>query len=352
MLDRPRRPWRLPWQFASVLGAITLLCGWQVLGLPGHLVRRHNPPPDQPWFPYGLRTAYLSADDELVLKRKGYLDRIGTYSFSGNGRLRRLKDDDVVRLEQDDVAGIFRGNRKRTRSNMAIDVNTSSQYFQWIAAVKDNAGDPHRLAEVLAGDGSEFVSGPLSRPEPYVEVNLYPDDRLVFELLEGHQYYPIFDSVAFREPHLWLTTDRATWLHQIWIREEPEIAVSVLNSAPIAGGSPQAHNTILGFEPQRNELFLLDSRGERRWFDPDSLELLQVEQLPGEWRFEYGALATHGEDFSFHYGLPLSEAGYARTMRVLMVVFLAGLLWLMLIWSRRWMSILERTTADTPPRPS
>lgn len=379
MLEPPTRP---PITTAGVMllaGLLTLLCAWQLFGLPGAVLKKLRIPEDMPTFGFGLAGVNIKPDGTWVIRREAYADRMGRYEISPDGLLTKQRQTGLS--EEPNVIGTLGRMPVKMEGRAYLQVRPSQAYF-------DGQQELRRKFEKKSGrsiGGKEPLDrlehSQLGEPPPpaklvgqaaktplYVLLNIsqvnssVPENRLPetvssvgdyeYHVLDGHQFYRSIDSAAYRAPDLWLTTDRGKLLHRLKVSEtEGGILVGVLKTVE-TGFTPLPENSIrLGREPSSGRLFIVRPSGERDWYDPESLALLAEEKLPGDWEREFGAITLAPEtgrdylNYSTYGGWALTEAAYKRIQRGLLLVMLGGLLVLVCLWRTPWRFISAATTA-------
>jgi len=373
----PRQPLNLG-PLLLLLAALAVSCIWQLAGLPGARIQKYVPAADMPWSERGLDFIYIDAEGNWILNRVGYADRMSDYEITPNGVLTRHADKNYEG-NTTDISGIPHGGTPVLSWGAKVKVRPSYTYFKWTDRLKREAnvtyGEPAAppVPEGAAPAKREEPVQPslsLARHLPWyvqiadrmmeapgsavpIEVYLNRAETLegrshIVPVLEGHHYFPVFDSWALVEPDLWLTTDRLRYLHRLRVTQAGEDAKVALElSVPLKLEMQAERSCVLGKDPKRQLLFILLATGDRFWFDPQTLAPAGRDKLPGDWRLEYGEVGYSGPNYKLEQGWPLSEDGYQRVQGALMVVLLASLLGLTLLGRRAWKSTSATTTADT-----
>jgi len=303
-----------------------------------------------PWVGTTLSTVFISQDGAWEINRNGYADRMSRYVISPTGRLTRFADTSGSYLDKD-VSGVEHGGSKMMKSRNYVDVKLRpmSPYIAWRKALRATEDYP----DAISADGNTSFTESADRfiagYNDYVLVCTFgvPPYEL-HEVLQGHHYFPVFDSWAYIDPYLWITTDRVSHLSRIYVSDrEGEMRVAEDVSVPIDLGVPIERDCTVGIDPLNHQLFIVLATGDRFWFDPDTLGRLDRDMLPGCWAPEYASLGNMRPGYNFDLGWPLTQRGYERLMRVLMLVFLLSLLYLAVQWRQAWRYIAGATTVDS-----
>ncbi|GEM_PF-1859442 len=352
-----------------------LLAGWQVLNLPGSLVKRNEAPPDLTGKAYGIHDIFVEADGKWTIQREGYLDRMRTYVISPKGKLRR-EQEKLSKFEGVDYSGVSHGSYKVMEGGSLLDVKASKRFYDDLKALRPADAEPrtaegsqvaHEIGRPARGEGDapRFTPPGYIDDEPgldavaarseeqlAVKVETYyqhkQDNHLITEILPGHFYYPSLDSYAYADPYLWLTSSGQSYLHVLHVTDRdgpPEF--TALAQVELSTRARLQRDCTVGFDPAREQLFIVLNNGNRLWYDPLELTQLGEDQLPGVWQPEYATLSLASRQYVHEQGWPLSEAAWRRLMGVLMVVFLASLLILANEGRRSWKFTAAATTADS-----
>lgn len=370
---------RLPPRLAMLLcSALALAALWQLGSFPGSQIRKFDPPVDMPWSGRGLGHIYIDAEGNWVINRTGYADRYKRYAISASGTLTRTREANFIGAESD-ISGISHGGTPVLSWGAKLKVKASISYREWVTRYRDEhkpdqaKGEPGTDPEKEIGATGRDIA-PAAQDVPlrshlptyvrladeamrsgdsYIPIEVMPeratsesDKRRVDLVLKGHHYFPVFDSWAFIEPDLWLTSDRLRYLHHLRVEPDGKSAkVLVEKSVPLdLGAAIVDRSAVAGVDPVAKQLFIVLASGERFWFDPQSLAMTKTEKLPGVWEFEYAEIGYTGKGYSFYRGSPLTKNAYERIIGGLMVVFLGSLLGLGLAWRSTWRSTAEATT--------
>ena len=354
---------------------IALLAGWQVLNLPGALIKRNEAPPDLTGKAYGIHDIFVEADGKWTIQREGYLDRMRTYVISPKGTLRRQQEK-LDKFEGDDVSGVSHGSNKVMLGGSLLDVKASKRFYDDLRELRPEDAQPRTTGGGEAADETERPAGgeggaPQFTPPGYHDDQPATDDTVaeteevvavrvetyyqqkrqnhrITEILPGHFYYPSLDSYAYDDPYLWLTSSGQSYLNVLHVtdREGPPV-FTALAQIELSTRQRLQRDCTVGFDPRREQLFIVLANGNRLWFDPLELAQQGEDQLPGVWRSEYATLSLASRQYVHEQGLPLSEAAYRRLMGMLMVVFLASLLILANEGRKSWKFTAVATTADS-----
>ncbi|MCC7478212.1 hypothetical protein IT575_07100 [bacterium] len=375
------------WFIAALL--VFLLCAWQLFGLPGAVLKKVRVPEDMLEFGFGLASVQVGPEGEWIIRRQAYADRMGRYDISPDGLLTRSKERGLV--SEPNRTGTMVQPYVRMEGHSYIDVAPGPAYYSQRRELRRLAGKLTSKGKPLLNDSTD-PRGPLpgERIEPkvigaaaqsghFIALNILRVSRwlamdelpqsvrgeaqLQYQLLEGHDFYAVIDSAAYKAPDLWLTSDRGQFLHHIRASEKlspvPEgapaeagIEIEVLQSIPLKELIPvQKNGVILGHDPHSQRLFLVLPSGERLWFQPDDLSLLGRDKLPGFWEREYGALTydvvqrLEYPNYNMESGWPLTETAFKRIQRVMVLLMLGGLVAMACLWRTPWRFISAATTA-------
>lgn len=339
-------PRRAQWLTTLCLLAI-LVTGWQFAGLPTAPVRKYDPPVDMPWFGFGLMGVFVEADGKWVIHRTGYADRMKRYEILPDGSLRRARETGVYDYNRDVSGGKGRGAMMPGGS--VLNVKPSRDYFSWLQHVRAGGRKAVTFAEPSQAPLPSF-GAPRSRAsrQPYVVLRVFKSDKVqLWGVLAGYHYYPVYDSVGYVAPYLWITTDRLRYLHLIYLTDEHgPVEVREERTLALNLGEQVTHDTSLGLDRHRGLVYLLLPSGKRLWFKPATLEPAGRDQLPGVWAPEFASIGNYGQAYSVDKGLPLTEGQYLLLMRGMVVALLASLLYLALHWRYAWKYIVEATIED------
>jgi hypothetical protein len=342
---------------ALLAGLIALVSGWMLFGLPGNPVHLVRQPEDLPFYGYGLAQLEISQEGHWVIRRHWYADRMGRYEIDPEGRVTKYRGalrplvEGVQEIwdDPDDFIMPEGHTLKVTPSRSYYIERQNYRKERGFPPLPDTRSQPSKdqLARNKAIEAKRWE-------EPYVIVMTYRDQQPEAHLvLQGHTYYEILDSRSFRHPNLWITTDRLKYLHRIKATDVGgKVVIEVQKTVPLQIDSKVDADAKVGLDRSKGELFLLLANGERHWFDPQTLEHLRQEQLPGQWEREYATVGFLRERKGYPpvppgMGYALTERGYNRLMQVLAVTFIASLIVLALELTRAWRSTSERTTAVT-----
>jgi hypothetical protein len=344
---------------ALLAAGLVLLCAWQLLGLPGNMIKRYDPPLDMPWFGFGLSGVFVEQDGRWVIHREGYADRMRKYKISPYGTLAKFEESGVYDLKLDTSGG--KGHGVVLPGGGVLNVKVSRQYYGWLKKVRSGNGERSSTGDVVI---STPEPGPVTPPpaqslpsyshpgsmptaqQPYVIVRVYKNSQpQEYNVLSGYHYYPVFDSVCYVAPYLWITTDRLHYLHRIYLNDKAgPVEIRVEKTLPLDLGVQVEHDTSLGVDHHRGMLYLVLPTGERYWFDTQQVKLHSQDKLPGVWEAEYACLGDPRPDYSFDRGVPLAKWQYQLLLRCLVVVFLGSLLYLAVQWRQAWKYIAVATT--------
>jgi hypothetical protein len=338
---------------------LTIASGWTLFGLPGSPVHLLRLPEDMPSFGMGIADMYVDTDGTWIIKREHYADRMHRYELHPDGRFEKFRGA----LRGDRNPEMEGGSIKKDNLMMAEGhipkVKPSRQYHQKLleirrAKVKDapvNKDTAPVTREQLAIDAEARRT---NLKEPYVIVMVYSmDDVSARFILPDHTFYEVLDSVHFRHPDLWLTTDSLKYLHRVKATDAGgKVVIEPLKSVKLGPALKTEFDSKMGLDPTRKLLYILLPNGEVYWYEPQSLKFVEKQQLPGQWEREYAQLGFTPTSKDWPYypegsGMALTEHGYRRLMRLLAVVFIAGLIWLGLELTRAWRSTSGQTTAAT-----
>lgn len=338
--------------------ALLLLSAWQLFGLPGAPISRVEPPVDLPWFGFGLHGGFIEPDGSWIINREGYADRQKRYVIHSDGKLEKQRGGGIFQGE--DVSGSYRGAGVLMAERSALRLRAGSGYFKWQERIRRQALEQQSPSG--AGNGSGKVTG-QGVPSFYTPEALPPEDlgpmnvtvkvtqadkQFSFPILKHNSYFGVYDSACFIDPDLWLTTGHLRQLHRVLATDRGgRVVVQELASVELEIDDVPDYDSLLLYDPRSAQLSLLLSDGRLYRFDPATLELLAQDRLPGYWRREYASFGSSLGRYGLRTGFGLSEAGYLRLMRGLMLVFLASLLWLAWLWRAPWKHTLAATTADS-----
>ena len=379
--------------FRLIATVVALLSGWIVLQLPGSPIQPHRPPYDRPWMEQGLRGVFINSSGEWTIHRAGYVDHNEKYIVDAAGRLEQFEDTGGL-YHGEDVSGVLGGGRSNRimRSGAILNVEPAPLYFRWqqlLKARRITIDTPmERVVEILRsepppaqsreaqlreyvttrealerhGDATMqrgrkvLIDPPEDKLAPHVRLEYsYKTTRddvgeavtEVRTLLPGHHYFAVFDAAVFKEPDLWLTTNRGTALHHFHVDDQlGKLSLTKLSST-IVPLNQVDRGVFLVHDPQREMLAVVLPDGRRLWFDPEPLKFREEDKLPGSWSITEAAITTPGQPFYFQLGYALSGPQYRLLMQFAVVVFLGSLLWLAISWRHAWNSTAGPTTADS-----
>lgn len=327
---------------------VAVFCGWQLVGLPGALIRKYVPPFDMPWYGFGVKQVAIDEEGNWHVARDGYADRASYYIIRPGKQPEKF---DVVPPQ------LYKLDRSGSISVQSVEfaagelaVKSSGQYWAWRSRLKNLAHTRRERDTAYESTGARDFVGPSLPQEPNVVLNYSNPGQHIFRVLEGYQHYPVFDGAAALAPNVWLTTDRGRNIHRLVFHGlENNVPFQAVVTKPTILKANLAHSALLGVLADQDLLFMVLPSGRTDYYNAHSLEFIRSEQLPGDWRREYGELMHPSGTYSFYQGLPLAQSGYNRIMRTLMLLFLLSLITLALSWSTAWNSISDRTTGDTTP---
>lgn len=376
-------------QLLGIVLLITIFSAWQLFNLPGALLKKVRVPEDMLEFGFGLASVQIGPAGEWIIRRQAYADRMGRYDISADGILTRSKERGLA--SEPNRTGTMTQPYMRMEGHSYLDVAPGPAYFTQRRELRAKAGklshkgkpllnnetDPRaqlpgeHIEPKIIGKEAEtghFVALNILRVSRWLAVNELPEQvrgeaQLQYQLLEGHDYYAVIDSAAYKAPDLWLTTDKGQFLHHLRASEatlglpegapaEDGIEIKVLQSIPLKDLLPvQRNGIVLGRDHGSERLFLVLPDGQRLWFNPNDLSLLGRDKLPGFWQREYGALTfdvvqrLEYPNYNMESGWPLTESAFKRIQRILALVMLGGLLGLAWLWRTPWRFISAATTA-------
>lgn len=347
-------------RFAMLLAWLGVcVAAWQLLGLPGALVKRYIPPADMPWYGFGLAGVFVEQDGRWVIHREGYADRKRKYQLSPAGALSRFTESDVY--DQNRNTAGSKGRGVQLPGGGVLNVKPSRHYYDWLQYMRSGKGERQAESALRGAPGTAVQTGParpaqlpgygaspaeIAAGTPYVILRVYKDDKPhLYRVLSGHHYFPVYDSVCYVAPWLWLTTDRLRYIHRIYLDDSSgQVELREAGTQVLDPGARIDRDTSLGLDRRQGRLFILLSGGQRCWFDPRTLQLLSRDQLPGVWEAEYACLGDPRRDYNFERGYPITKAQYQLLMRSLVIVFLGCLLYLAVRWRHAWNFIAAATT--------
>jgi len=340
LYSAPRAPaWRTILTITAAV--LVVLSGWQLFGLPGTLVKKYSPPYDMPWYGWGLRGVFIKPDGNWVIHRTGYADRMSKYELTADGKLQRFEDTGGIFTEKD-VSGTYHGGSKIMDSRNYVQVLFHRPYIDWLRSLREPETDDD---EFYIEKADEYIGA----NEGYITVRTFgviADEK--HRVLAGHHFFPVFDSWGYVDPHLWLTSDRVRYLHRLYASDrDGEVRVTAEQTVALKLKEEAQRGCTVGFDPFRDQVFLVTASGQRYWFNPQSLASAGQDQLPGCWLPEHAEIGNLRPGYNFDLGVPLTHAGYERLMRVLMIVFLLSLVWRAIQWRMAWKYTLAATTAGS-----
>jgi hypothetical protein len=336
-----------------------VLSAWQLFNLPGTIVKRYDPPVDMPWYGFGLAGVFVEQDGRWVIHREGYADRMRKYKISPYGTLAKFEESGVYDQQLDTSGGKGRG--VRLPGGGVLNVKPSRHFYGWLKQVRSGKGqrtssgdveiptpEPEQAIPHSAGGLPSYAQpgAGTDAQTPYVIARVYKHDQAQeYSVLLGYHYYPVFDSVCYMAPYLWITTDRLHYLHRIYLDDSTgPTVIREEKTLPLDLGVKVEHDTSLGVDHRVGMLYLVLSSGERFWFDIQQAKLARKDKLPGVWDAEYACLGDPRREYSFDRGYPLTKAQYQLVLRCLVVVFLGSLLYLAVQWRQAWKYIAAATT--------
>lgn len=355
--DQAMRQGRIHTAVLLAAGLSLLLSGWQLFGLPGAPIAKVEAPRDLPWYGFGFQGGFIEPDGTWVLNRDGYADRKKRYVIKPGGSLEASRESGI--FQGDDISGSYRGAGVLMARRSALRVKSAPGYYEWMSQQRDLAVTNKRAARPRAADppversAAHFADnadraqaefGPMSVIVSITTAN----DVLAFPVLSHESYFSVFDSACFTDPNLWITTGHLKALHRIHASDAADRpAVKELATVKLDIPAAPDFDSLLLHDPLLKRLALLLPDGRRYWFDPESLELLGQDKLPGRWEREYASFGSTLGRYGLRTGFGMTEAQYKLAMRSLMLVFLASLLWLAWQWRAPWKYTLAATTADS-----
>lgn len=338
--------------------ALLLLSAWQLFDLPGAPVRRVEQPLDLPWFGFGLQGGFIEPDGTWIINREGYADRQKRYVIHPDGELEKQRGSGI--FEGEDVSGSYRGVGVLMAERSALRLRAGAGYYRWQEQLRRQAleqQEPGRRggdAGRATGQGvPAFFTPEGLPPAEFGPMNVIvkitqAQKELDFPILNDRSYFGVYDSACFIDPDLWLTSGHLRQIHRVLASDAGgRIRVRELASVELNIENVPDYDSLLLHDPRRGQLALLLSDGRRFWFDPATLELAGQDRLPGYWKREYASYGSRLGRYGLRTGFGLSEAGYQRLLRALMLVFLASLLWLAWLWRGPWKYTLAATTGDS-----
>jgi len=357
----------------ALLVAVTM--GWQVFNLPGAWLKRNTAPPDFSGMNFGIRQVWIEAGGTWTIAREGYLDRMRTYTISSSGVLAR-EVEKIHAIEGNDVSGVAHGSAKLMAGGTSLDVEASPKYWEMlkrlrppeatgVRPVAKDAGEeqPESSREFPSyhepGDVEADAKQEQEPADPRVMLRIISTrnadgtatsevTRERYPVLVGHDYYPSRDSFAYLDPDLWVTTGAQHFLHRLRVTDAGgELVIEEVCTVPLEIAALSNRDCIVGRDPLSDRLFIVLASGDRFWYDAQSLQLLDQDVLPGEWRMEYAALAFNSMEHSPDLGWPLSKAAYDRLAALQMVLLLVSLLVLATAGRKAWKFTSAATIADS-----
>ena len=345
---------------AWLAGLLVVISGWTLFGLPGNPVHLLRLPEDVPAFGMGIADMFIDADGTWIIKREHYADRMHRYELHSDGRLEKfrgaLRPDRNPEME----GGTARKENLMMAEGHIPKVKPSRKYYQDnFKKRKEKTKNARSYAEPVGAGTREqkAIVTEMKRKnfrEPYVIVMLYSMDEVDARfILQDHTYYEVLDSVHFRHPDLWLTTDSLKYLHRVKATDVGgTVVIEPLKSVKLDPSMKADFDTKMSLDPTRKLLYILLPNGECYWYEPDTLKFVEKQQLPGCWEREFAQVGftpirKEYPSYPEGSGMALTERGYQRLMRLLAVVFIAGLIWLGLELMKAWRSTSGQTTAAT-----
>jgi hypothetical protein len=327
---------------------IAVFCGWQLIGLPGAMIRKYVPPFDMPWYGFGVKQVAVDSKGTWHIARDGYADRATYYTIAPGAQPEKSTTVPTQLYKLDTSGNLSQQSVDFADGELAV--KASRQYWVWRWRLKNMVHNKNERDTAYAADGSEDLVGPFEPMEPNVALILSDPGQRTYRVLAGYQHYRVFDGAAAKTPNVWLTTERGRNIHRLVYREfDDRSRFDEVVSKPTKLEAPLEHSTSLGVLEEQGLVFMLLPSGRVDFYDAMSLDFVRSEKLAGDWRREYGELWHSSGDYSFYQGLPLAQQGYDRIMRSLMLLFLLSLITLALTWSTACTSISDQTTGDTTP---
>jgi hypothetical protein len=353
---RERQHKRRSFTLAAVLAVF--IAGWQLFSLPGALIKRYDPPVDMPWYGFGLAGVFVEQDGRWVIHREGYADRKRKYVITPSGALEKFDDSGVYDPKLDTSGSKGRGTQ--LPGGGVLNLKPSHHFYGWLRDVRAGGSETEADAKLSAGVKPGAVGAGTAAPlpqygesladaqasTPYVILRVYINSKPTeYRVLAGYHYFPVYDSVCYSAPWLWLTTDKVRFIHKIYLDDSAGTAkIREELSLPFDPGAKIDHDTSMGLDKRVGRLYVLTSSGRRFWFDPLTLQQQQPDKLPGVWLAEYACLGDPRPDYSFDRGYPLTQGQYQFLLRSLVIIFLGSLLYLAVQWRHAWRFIAAATT--------
>ncbi|MBN2083507.1 hypothetical protein JW859_15025 [bacterium] len=356
------------------------LMGWQVFNLPGAWLKRNTAPPDFSGMNFGIRQVWIEADGTWTISREGYLDRMRTYIVSSHGVLSR-ETEMIHAIDGNDVSGVSHGSAKLMAGGTSLDVEPSPRYWEMLKRLRPPEATGSQQEEQRTEDPQSEPDQTESRQElpSYLDTGEAPMESVTEEtpaepsvvlriiatrntdgtftsevkrdrhsILTGHEYFPSRDSFAYLDPDLWLTTNAQRFLHHLTVTDsDGHLVIAEGATVDLNILDKTNRDCIVGRDPISSRLFIVLANGERFWYDAQTLQRLDQDILPGEWRMEYAALAFNSMEYSPDLGWPLSKAAHDRLAALQMVLFLLSLLVLATAGRKAWKFTSAATTADS-----
>lgn len=330
-----------------IWGILLILFSVWNLFTPYGIIRRNNLSREFPNSQFGIQNAFINADSELVLQRRGYVDRVSQYIYDLSGNLISMGEKELYTGERlDSLPSI--SSQYRT-SGVGIDIKPSELTLERIRVSShrlrgkknlpdrtdtrvplnaEGRGDIRSIKEV-ASDGPaiehleiRFLSA--SEPQPHA-------------LLFGHQYLPFRDAHCYVDPLLgdqyddnvlYITTDSQRYLHRILLDPSQDAVnwAALDRTAVIADEMRDRFDAHLCHHPLEPPLLLFNSAGLVSIYDNKSLELIDSRQLDGNWEREYASLFQATSFYSDEFGIALTRLEAFRYYRLLALMLLCGVI--------------------------
>ncbi|MCB1185675.1 hypothetical protein KDL29_00790 [bacterium] len=319
---------------------------------PYGLIRRNRISAEFPNSEFGIQRAYITEGRELVLERRGYVDRMSKYGYDRELELSAYREHDFFSgVHVDSNPSI--SSQYRT-IGVVLDIKPGLLTLEKIRHSshrlrgKQPANDRTDTGVVLNESGEADIRSlkETHYEEPPIDnlqlrfISEDAPDPIV--LLPGHQYLPFKDAHCYTDEllgeqyqsgTLYITTDAQRYLHRIEIhagQDEDKRAMRLV-TVSLADLALERHfDSSLLHDPDRPELILLNSDGGYYRFDDQSLALLESGLLEGNWQREYASLFQSTGFYSEDFGIPLNRVQAFRIYRVLAVLLLLSLILLIL----------------------
>ncbi|MCB1218162.1 hypothetical protein KDL44_12265 [bacterium] len=325
---------------------LIMFCIWNLF-TPWGLIRRNRISAEFPNSEFGIQRAFITEERELVIERRGYVDRMSKYTYGPAGEFAELAEAELftgVHVDSNpSISSTYR------TEGVGFDIKPGSLTLEKIRRSslrlrgQKPDGDVTDTGVPLNADGEVDIRSlkETRYPEPPIEDLtirfLTIEARAIVHLLPGHQYLPFKDAHCYldslldpkyRDGRLFITTDNQRYLHCIGIEagQDEEQQAWRISTAALPAALERRFDSALLHDPDKPELILLNSDGAALRFSDSSLELLERSQLEGNWQREYASLFQPAGFYSPDFGIPLDRVQAFRFYRVLAALLLAGLI--------------------------